>query len=484
MGYVFNEDLQNAFVDVSDNIYSNLAVQLFNNQSSFVNIKIQFGTQSIRNGQLITNSKVITINTMNVLSKSGCQLTVMNGQLNIITQLNSNQTQINDLMINLSFQMSLGNITLINQISGQMILQNYQILGTYLSQGCIALLSLNTYQANITATNINIIPYQFNSGNISSYLLSYVVQCSISLNSISIIIGNISQTSILNQISTNNASQLQFGGIVQYLTTTSIKLLAIIVECYQQLNSQYIRQSGLLIGKSQYINDISISNLCVLQIIQGYNTKFIDYLGVVGLAEGIIKIQQSSVTFNYNATNFNGIGNIIGYTTANCTKSEIINLISTINVIINLNLANNYGAISALIGDQYSFKCSFSNTIVKNCNISCLTFCGGMIGHQFNSTVILESSIVYNCNISSNQKGSGGVFGYSNNANIIINNLTLQFIHLTCPNNLGMILGYQLSPTSNTLVATNSISKGANYVNFVQISNCVDLMNAQTITGC
>ncbi|CAL6025205.1 Hypothetical_protein [Hexamita inflata] len=135
-GYVFSTAtvIQNAFIDVSNNVYSSTVYPLYQSQSSFTNLKIQFGAQTLNSGSFIsTQSTAITINQMNIVSKSGSQLTVKtNSQLNILSNSPVGAV-INNLLVNLSFASSAGNITLINNINGVFNISGYQVLGDYIS---------------------------------------------------------------------------------------------------------------------------------------------------------------------------------------------------------------------------------------------------------------------------------------------------------------------------------------------------------------
>ncbi|CAL5983605.1 Hypothetical_protein [Hexamita inflata] len=269
---------------------------------------------------------------MNIVSKSLSFVISNAGQLNIITQI-TNNLNINDLLVNLIFKTSQGNITLVGSITETVNVNKYQILGCYQSSGSIALLSLVVNQVNLSANNVNLILNDFCTGNLSSYLFSYVSQSTMSINQVSIIIGNISYANKLSEISTTDINQFQYGGIVSYLSNTIITLQQIINDCYQSLNSQFIYTSGQLIGKSQFNNTIYINNICFQQYVNGYNTKFINYFGLIGFAEGVVIIQQSIINISYNITYFNGVG-IIGYQTSNCTRSDMLNLITTITVLV------------------------------------------------------------------------------------------------------------------------------------------------------
>ncbi|CAL6000824.1 Hypothetical_protein [Hexamita inflata] len=144
-GYVFSTDIQNAFIDVAADVYNSQSTlnPLFQSQSSFTNIKIRLGTQLIKSGSFISStSKSITINYMNIISKSESQITqAVNTQLNIISPQTTSAV-ISNLQLNLSFAPSSGIITLIASIIGVFNITNCHVLGVYCSTLTVAMIGL------------------------------------------------------------------------------------------------------------------------------------------------------------------------------------------------------------------------------------------------------------------------------------------------------------------------------------------------------
>ncbi|CAL6020448.1 Conserved_hypothetical protein [Hexamita inflata] len=110
-GFVFTTIISDAFINVQDNSYSSTIQPLFQTQNSFKNIKLQVGTQSINKGVMFANGNTVTINEVNIVSRTGTQITVT-GELDVLLAQSSN-VYICNLLLNLSFTMSTGNITLI-----------------------------------------------------------------------------------------------------------------------------------------------------------------------------------------------------------------------------------------------------------------------------------------------------------------------------------------------------------------------------------
>ncbi|CAL6099846.1 Conserved_hypothetical protein [Hexamita inflata] len=165
-GYVFKTSpvITNAFIDISNNVYTTTVQPLFQSQASFTNIKVQIGTQTVNSGSILTLATTIVITQMNIISKLNSQIPVNSlKQLQILQNL-STSTNINNMLINLSFTLSSGNITLINISSGVLNITGYQILGTYQSTQCVAMVAFT-----ISKSKLKIY--------IKRYFLTQLLQC-------------------------------------------------------------------------------------------------------------------------------------------------------------------------------------------------------------------------------------------------------------------------------------------------------------------
>ncbi|CAL6100543.1 Hypothetical_protein [Hexamita inflata] len=225
-GFVFSTTsiIQSAFVDVSDYVYSSPVNSLFQSQSTFSNLKIQFGAQTLNSGSIFsTQNTKITINQMNIVSRSGSQLTVnTNSQLNILSN-SPTGADINNLLVNLSFALSTGNITLINNINGVFNISGYQVLGDYISTKTVAMIGINVQTATINVNQVSFKPNTYNVGNSSSYLFGSSVSGAslFEINNLAIIIGNIFKFLLMGSIQTTSSNYYQFGGIITYIKTAS-----------------------------------------------------------------------------------------------------------------------------------------------------------------------------------------------------------------------------------------------------------------------
>ncbi|CAL6008519.1 Conserved_hypothetical protein [Hexamita inflata] len=269
-GYVFSAStiIQNAFIDISDNIYQSTVYPLFQSQITFNNLKIQFGTQSLNGGSfIISSSTSISINQMNIISRSGSLLTLNTAKLNILTSSLMN-VNITNLLVNLSFAQSYGNITLTSDINGVFNISEHQVLGNYVSTQTIAMIGINMQAATVNVNQICFKPNAFNVGNCSSYLFSSITGFStLIINNFALIIGSSSNFQLLGSIITSYSNYYLFGGIIAYINcVSSIIVNNIIFDSYQKFTTNYVNNSGFLSGFIQSaLSKVTINNLCLQQ---------------------------------------------------------------------------------------------------------------------------------------------------------------------------------------------------------------------------
>ncbi|CAL5998027.1 Conserved_hypothetical protein [Hexamita inflata] len=466
-GYVFSAVtlIQNAFIDISDNIYSITIYPLFQSQSTFMNLKIQFGTQSLNSGSLLLSSSSFSINQMNIISRSGSQITVNSAkQLNILTQ-SSSSANITNFLLNLSLAPSNGNITLINNVNNDFNVTGYQVLGTYISTGTVAMIGLNIDSAKIKVNQVSFKATEFNVGNGSSYLFGIAVTTnSIQINNFAVILGGSSNFLLFGSISTTSTQYYLFGGIIAYINSNSVlNINNVILDSYQQFSANYVNFSGFLIGYNSYSNSsILIQNLCLQQNMTSTTLQF-THLGLFGWNKGNSSVLNASITFSVQGMYFNSFG-ITGY--GGSIYAEVINLRTSISV---SSVSGNQ--VGSLFGIEFAQNCSVQNASVigGNINGSCIS---GFFGNQgYNATIANSSVQQMNISGSSNV---GGFVGWCQLTLYLVNS-NIQFVRLSSTgSSVGIVVG------SGTVYLTNSSSSQI-YVNNVLRSDCATLSNRD---GC
>ncbi|CAL6099372.1 Conserved_hypothetical protein [Hexamita inflata] len=464
-GYVFSTNIQDAFIDVTNNVYTTMN-PLFKNQQLFYNIQIRFGAQIMQPGSIISNINIISISQMNIISKNNTEIQINFGQLNVF-KLTSN-ANIQNLLLNLLFSLSNGNITLINNISGTLNLSNYQILGKYQSYKCIALLSLNTISASIFINNLNIMPEIFKVGSLSSYLFSNVSQSSIQFINISILTGEMSNYQQL--VSESTVSQYNFGGLVTHQVETTVNISYLISSCYQNYDTENIQSSGMLIGYAQQkMNNITIISICI-QWIFSSSATYIYYIGVVGESDGDISFQKSQIILNSSSSVC--VYGLIGYSSSTSTSSEVKTI--TITLIQSQSSGNNIGSI---FGVNYGVNVIISDIQLRNSSIQSNLYTGGIVGQISYGNTIFSNITVKFSNISNQDQFAGGLVGFSSNQVSIIN-VVLNNVRIIASRYVGLFFGgCGKSPD----LIQNLKSIGINYIN-AQLQNNCD--NFSSITVC
>ncbi|CAL5995329.1 Hypothetical_protein [Hexamita inflata] len=459
--YVFSttQIIQDSFIDVSDNFnqpYSRNT--LFQSQSLFTNIKIQFGAQTLQYlfglGSFVTlSNQNIIINQMNIISRPSSQITVNpNNNLNILAN-SLTGANINNLLVNLSFAASDGNITLISNITGILNISGYQVLGDYISTATVAMIGINVRSATINVNQVSVKPNVFNVGNGSSYLFGYFVSSTsiLVINNFAVIIGNSSNFLTLSSTTTTQVKNMQFGGIVtQCDIPPSLNINNVIIDSYIQFSTDYVSNSGFLVGYIKYnFNYVSVKNMCIKQNMNASTKLQIANSGLIGTNNGNTSIQNSSITFTVQGNYFNYFG-IVGQQ-LNARYSEVINLI------VQVSVSSSKGSVVGLIfGKQNVTNCSVQNvSIVGNINTSSGSHYGGIIGSSGYNVTIMNSSV--SNSIISGSNYISGIIGYSESGSdtTILNSL-VQSLNVSGSGSISGILG-SLSSKSNATVHNSSI---------------------------
>ncbi|CAL5984878.1 Conserved_hypothetical protein [Hexamita inflata] len=491
-GYVFNSSVSvnNSFININNNVYEAVVLPLFQNQSQFINLKIQLENQLLVGGHLLTGSGKIIINQMKIISRENSTLSANSGHFSILTST-SNNVSVSNLMLNLSFTLSWGNISLVNQITSVLIITNYQILGDYRTQNCIAMIGNTVYSAILNISNVNFKPNTYIMGNYSSYIISKLSYSKLVITNITIFIGDEQNIQTLNQISSNVTAPYTFGGLVTNSLNCSINVLSVISVCYQSYKTYYINGSGVLVGSGYLaVNNISLRNICLQQQISGIVQQYSSF-GIVGSVEGNISIQQLSVVFIVLGGTFNYFG-IVGEIDITAlhhifSSVELINITTTMNSIVLNNVSTN--SVGSLIGYNHAKWCLIQNSIINSSNLSSYQYVGGIIGRQNGYLsdsneqfiIILQNTVVSFSNLTVINRYVGGIFGYQYSSQVLISNITVNSINVQgIINCCGIFNGFKTGPYQ----IDTSQSIGLNYINGILQTNCQNYISSVSISGC
>ncbi|CAL6105807.1 Hypothetical_protein [Hexamita inflata] len=440
-----------------------------------MNIKISLGTQTMSSGSFIlSQSTSISINQMNIISKSNCKLTV-NGQLNILTSqfINANIT---NLLVNLSFASSTGNITLINNINSVLNISGYQVLGSYISTGTVAMIGITLNSATINVNMISLKLTEFNVGNCSSYLFGNAITTKsvVSINNFAIILGNSLNYILFSSISTldKNNNYYLFGGTVAYINSNSVlSVNNMIVDSYQHFSTSFVSNSGFLVGYiDQTLNILNIQNICMQQIVTSISQQF-NYCGLIGRSNGqITSIHNASITFQVQASYFHCFG-IIGLQVTSSIYAEIVN----IRTFVSFNFTTG-SYLGSIFGAEESQNCTIQNTTVIEGNISFGSDRVGGFSGDFYQNATIYNSTVQKLNISGTGN-VGGFTGFCYLCTLYLINSKIQYVRISGSSGVGIVSG----ANSGNVYISNS-SSIQNLVNNVQRSDCAVLSNWSS--GC
>ncbi|CAL6077137.1 Conserved_hypothetical protein [Hexamita inflata] len=476
-GYVFNAAImiQNAFVDVADNVYSTMystIKPLFESQSAFNNIKILLGAQKISSGSLVADNNQIEITQMNIVSKYNTELQVVSA-LNIL-QKSSSITSISKLLVNLSFSLQNGNITLVNNLQGIANITNYQVSGRYQSYSCVSLISLVASSASILVDNLNFMPSIFCVGNQSSYLFSSVKQSSVQLNSLVIILG--SMFTYQELVSQNLSEVFYFGGIITNMQGTVVNIQNLMLNNYQKCKTLDVQYSGFILGHAQNINNsITIINICMQQSLIGLGN--FKNLGLIGYNDGNLSLQEGHTTISTELSQQFDVLGMVGYQSQLSQFSEVRNTV--VRLLTSPWKITNVGT---LFGCNFAKQQRLNDIIVNRSEIIADIFSGGLIG-ELDETIYVQNITVQFSNIKNTGDYAAAFFSYvGSSTKITIENSIINSVRVSSFSSSGMITGDNLhQPPFNI---KNSKSIGANYINNALQANCASFTNVWSPNQC
>ncbi|CAL5997875.1 Conserved_hypothetical protein [Hexamita inflata] len=463
--------ISDAFIDISDNVYTTVN-PLFQSQKDFTNIKIQLATQTMTTGSILVSNTITTlsINKMSIVSKTGSQITV-SSYLNILAS-SSQSMNIITLLINLSFAVSNGNITLINTVSGTINISDYQVMGIYQSTNQVSLVVLTVSSATGNISHVNFKPTTYNVGNCSSYLFSAVSAAQLTVTNIAIVIGNSSNLQVLASISSITSQQYQFGGIVaKILGNSKIVINNAISDCYQQTTTSYSQFFGFLVGLCQLnSSSIVITNLCQQQ--QLISSQEFYYFGLIGQTVANTSINKIIVTFSVQGTSLNAVG-LIGMQYLNTVYVEVFNSRTMMTV------ESSSGGCVGFFGYLTVINGIISNVSVIGSKINSQHHVGGLVGYSSQTVITVHNYTFAQSNISG-ADCVGGFIGYSQVSAFKIDSSKILQVRFVGTSYVAIIVGLS---NSNTFTLQTSLST-TNLINSAAQQDCASLTNSNTQIGC
>ncbi|CAL6046549.1 Conserved_hypothetical protein [Hexamita inflata] len=478
-GFAFSatQNVNDAFIDVPDYIFASISAQLFQAQYVFNNIKLQVGYQTLTSENFLTSIQDITINTMKIVSSPGTYIQ-SSGQLSILTS-QASRTEILLLTININIQ-STGNVTLINFARSNLKICSYQFLGNVYSTGAVALIALNFNQGYANLAQIEIETQNFKVGNYSSYLLSDVQQSTLITQNILIKIQG--QKSVLTSIYSDNTYFFQFGGLVTYTFQSTIKVTMSVFQNNQSIKTEYIMNSGIIIGVAyQNYNQIEINKVCLKQ--QFVNIKSILLYGIIGLSQSAFSIHECSlllIIFSQSSSYLGAIGQV--RTPDTCT---IFNLYSTIQLNHPYDQEiqfYNSGIIAYLVN---TVLCLIQNSQIIDSKIYSKNYAAGIIGIVTQSTIqateclVIQNTQVVNSIFNASAYSACSLISFASKSSILLDRVIVNTVQVISVDKVGLIVSKNIS---SQITIQNSFSTGLNYINYVIQTNCPFL--SSILSGC
>ncbi|CAL5996937.1 Hypothetical_protein [Hexamita inflata] len=456
--FVFDAQLiNNSFIDVQDAALPSTYFYLFKSQSYYYNLKIQLGTQTINSGSLLSDSTVKIMNKVSLIQKSVTQITV-SAQLNILSQ-SSSGTSLRNLFVKLTFApSSVGGVDLINVLTGQLSVRNYQLAGTYYStqQSCLGVMSVNGF---VAMQNVNFNPARVTFGNLSSYLFCQVNYSTLQLQKIVILVGvSDASPNVITSINTTSATDFAFGGIVATMNYSNIDFKISTLKLFSSYNTAFMNNSGQIFGLLNKSNIVSVSQICYQDSTKLQSSSTV-LIGTIGYVEGVFSMSRSRLALTVSGdAAIQGLGTV-AFMTQLCTKA----LFSDLTVQVQLGpktTVQDEQNVSALVGRQMGANWTVQNTVFDNNVLIRGKQIGIMAGFCQNTAGSIANVELNNASIASTQHDnviSGGFIGQItfsklNIAACSVNNQT----HSSSTTN-SCTAGYLVGSSSSATIFTSEV---------------------------
>ncbi|CAL6016399.1 Hypothetical_protein [Hexamita inflata] len=444
--------VNNAFLDIAD-FSLQTGFQLYKSQSYFYNLKVQLGSQSTGSGSIISDSSMKLLVSVTIQSKASASVSVTaSNQLNLV-QKTSVGSNIRELLININFDtVSSGNLTLIGSASGSLNINKYQVLGKYYTTQQLSLCVLIMLNAQVYINQLNFKPSQFQFGNQSSYLLSYVELSFVQFKQITLSVG-IDQvsTNLISKIVSSAANNLQYGGFINVVLKSKVIILNVVNQQFLMHQTQFIANSGQIIGSTIQDSFVSISNLCQVGYDVTVSGQQINASGLIGNIGGKLSINNANINNIYSGSaSFSNIGTI-GLISSSSQNATFVN----IDVVFTSSSKSAYdsteGNISALIGQSNSKNLVVNASTFSNISVVAATNISVLVGSSANSNVFVNQIYFNNISLTAistvSNNNIGTAFGSAYNSNLQIQLLTINETNISSQLanaiNLGGVIGYQ-----------------------------------------
>ncbi|CAL6014596.1 Hypothetical_protein [Hexamita inflata] len=313
-------------------------------------------------------------------------------------------------------------------------------------------------------------------------MLSSVTLSTVYLSNISTVLGNDNISVISNQISSSDNNPYSFGGLITVLSSSTLELNMLISECTVTYKTNYIQNSGVLIGLSQSDNNnIQIQRICLKQ--QTESAQIFKSYGLIGQSVGNMSLQSSSIQFIVTGQAFQFFG-IIGLAFSPSQLSQFVNI--KINLTNNLlSAGSSFGDTGALIGNVFSIQCKITNATVtlKNGNFSSNVSSGGLVGYCKSTSLQLINSTVQN-SILQAIKYCGGFFGSSDKTIFNITNSNLKSVNIISQIGGTIIGSIAVSDIGNAIFNIKLSLYTEITINNNSLSDCQNILNVWSVKQC
>ncbi|CAL6055800.1 Hypothetical_protein [Hexamita inflata] len=215
--------------------------------------------------------------------------------------------------------------------------------------------------------------------------------------------------------------------------------------------TQFIANSGQIIGSTIQDSFVSISNLCQVGYDATVSGQQISASGLIGNIGGKLSINNAKINNIYSGSaSFSNVGTV-GIISSSSQNATFVN----IDVVFASSSKSAYdsteGNISALIGQSNSKNLVVNASTFSNISVVAATNISVLVGSSVNSNVFVNQINFNNISLTAiasvNNNSIGTVFGSTYNSNLKCQQMTIDKTNITSllsyAVNLGGVIGYQ-----------------------------------------
>ncbi|CAL5971890.1 Hypothetical_protein [Hexamita inflata] len=204
-----------------------------------------------------------------------------------------------------------------------------------------------------------------------------------------------------------------------------------------RINTENVQFSGSIVGNALYNTQIIVQNICQNDVTQ-YSQSTVQQSGIFGSIQGKIYLFNAFISTQVvDCISVNNYGTI-GELTTNTQDAQFTNLNLSFKIPQNIQFTDTFSNIGSLVGYINAQQVTINQSCFNDISINASINIGGVFGTTQNTNIIVISIMVQNTQLmvfSSIESQVGGLSGISLNSSIQITNLYIKNIYILSSSN-------------------------------------------------